>query len=178
MTALKERPTVGGGAGTDDEETRRPLLLGEAPSKAGDRFYMFPLSGNPAVRICRLMGWEVKGAAYWTLIDHFETLNAIERHADAYPWSTARSKARWREWLRAERLKPDETLVVVCLGRKAAAAVGLHDVHPFGSWTKMGRVQVTVCPHTSGRSRLWNEPSTAQLVKKILTEAAEFAAAS
>lgn len=155
---------------------RRPLLLGEAPSEAGDRYHAFPLSGSPATRICRLMGWALEGAAYWTLIEHFETLNAIERWADAEPWSTVRARMRWNAY-RAER-GPSAPRVVVALGRRAAYAAGLPDGLSWGTWVELawpvgGRYAVTVIPHTSGRSRVWNDPATKGLVFRVLTESIE-----
>lgn len=155
----------------------RPLLLGEAPSEKGDRFHAFPLSGNPAVRICKIMGWETGGAAYWTLIEHFDTLNAIERFADAYPWSRQRAQRRWGEYLLDRYKAPDfrdvppEKLVVVCLGRKAEGAVHDGAEAPVGVWRQRGNLEFVVAPHTSGRSRLWNDPETKHVLESILREA-------
>lgn len=133
---------------------------------------MFPLSGAPATRICRLMGWEHNGDPYyWTLIEHFETLNAIERHGDAYPWSTLRARERWMKWLIAEE-RSREPLVVVCLGRKAETALGLTP-RAWGEWFEVGLLQAVTIPHTSGRSRVWNDPETESMVKRVLTEAIE-----
>jgi hypothetical protein len=148
-----------------------PLLLGEAPSKQGDRYHAFPLSGAPAQRICRLMGWEPDGAAYWTLVEHFQTLNAIERHADAYPWSAQKARERWGAWLLENC--GEGRLTVVCVGRKAAAAVGLSDGVSWGQWRAFMAYDATVLPHTSGRNRVWNEPGTAELWRRVLTEAIE-----
>lgn len=84
----------------------RPLLLGEAPSRAGDRFYMVPLSGNPAVRICRIMGWDTGGeAAYWTLVEHFETLHRA-LPLGLSPRDHLRHRARSRALRRAARTGP------------------------------------------------------------------------
>lgn len=149
----------------------RPLLLGEAPSRAGDRFYMVPLSGNPAVRICRIMGWDTGGeAAYWTLVEHFETLNTIRRFADAEPWSAVRARERWNTHLRERRRSDRSDLVVVCLGRRAAAAVGI-GAWEVGDWVKVpGGVEAVAAPHTSGRSRLWNDPETEFTMRRVLAE--------
>lgn len=152
----------------------KPLLLGEAPSKAGDRYHMVPLSGNPAELICRLMGWSYDGAAYWTLTEHFDTLNTIERYADAYPWSTVRARERWAAW-RAEH--PGD-LVVVALGRKAANAIGVKGTE-WGEWDGgpdgHGYLQRVAAPHTSGRSRIMNSPAIRGLLTETLRSALDLA---
>lgn len=157
----------------------KPLLLGEAPSKAGDRYYMVPLSGRPAEFICRLMGWGGKGAAYWRLTERFDTLNVIERYADAYPWRVQVARDRWTRWLvnrpEEEQRRP---LVVVCLGRKPAEAVGLTGDRPWGAWLEAGLLQATVVPHTSGRNLVLNDPKARDRMRETLAEAIQRAEAA
>lgn len=125
----------------------RPILLGEAPSKGGDRYHHFPLSGRPARVLCELAGIppQAEGSTYgrwtWALYDHFECRNLHERYADATPWSAPRARDAARA--RLDKLEaaahvtagvdvaqPDPAVVmttsptvVVCLGRKVQAAV-------------------------------------------------------
>lgn len=167
-------------------EVRRPLLLGEAPSQAGDRYHDFPLSGRPAQFLCEAAWLPRDGteAWFWTLTRHFETLNAIERHRDAYPWSEPRARARWDAWLREEGIleeyrrapgDPRPPFVVVCVGRKAAAAVGIPPDRPWFKWTLMGTSATAVIPHTSGRNRVLNEPGVQNRMGTVLREAIRLA---
>lgn len=154
-------------------EPLRPVLLGESPSRAGDRYWMFPLSGRPAERILEWLEIPYEGAAYWELIEHFETLNVIERYRDAVPWSVERARARWTRWVRSRREEAQQRLVVVCLGRRAADAVGLHGEQPWGRWLDVGLLSATVIPHTSGRNLVYNDPEMVELAKRVLREALE-----
>jgi hypothetical protein len=151
----------------------RPLLLGEAPSGAGDRYHAFPLSGHPSRLICKVMGWEVPTGSkpYWEVLQRFDTLNVVERYADAYPWSVMVARDRWACWRSMNR----GPLVVVAVGRRAANAIGLGQGFLWGEW-QAGTLldpllQATVIPHTSGRNYVWNDPGTAPLVRDTLTEA-------
>lgn len=96
------------------DDRRRPILLGEAPSRVGDRFHMFPLSGRPAQVLCGLAGIPPQdgGTRYgrwtWALYEHFDCRNLIDRYADAEPWSVpvARDRARaLLDELRAEQVE-------------------------------------------------------------------------
>ena len=154
------------------------MCLGEAPSKAGDRYWMVPLSGRPAQVLCEAAWLPREGneAWYWTLTRHFETLNAIERFADAYPWSAPRARERWTRWLLEQpdgRMPPGNppTLVVVCVGRKAADAIGLAADYPWFRWTLYGLMYVTVIPHTSGRNRVLNDEAMKAGMGTTLREA-------
>lgn len=121
-----------------DDDRPRPILLGEAPSKAGDRYHHFPLSGRPARVLCELAGIppQAEGSTYgrwtWALYDHFECSNVFDRYAQATPWSVPAARERAVELLNELRLRsvdPEgEPLavpapVLVCLGRKVQAAV-------------------------------------------------------
>lgn len=84
------------------DDAPRAILLGEAPSKRGDAYHHFPLSGPPARVLCQLAGIppQEDGSTYgrwtWALYDHFRCRNLFERYDDATPWSApaARDRAR------------------------------------------------------------------------------------
>lgn len=121
------------------DDRARPLLLGEAPSKLGDRYHHFPLSGRPARVLCELAGIppQAEGSTYgrwtWALYEHFECRNVFARYATATPWSAPRARAAALELLakleataRVDIDEPEAAIpatVVVCLGRKVQAAV-------------------------------------------------------
>lgn len=151
----------------------KPLLLGEAPSRRGDRYHRFPLSGTPAKTLCKCADLPPDGDAAdigswtWGLYEHFETLNTIERYADAYPWSSVRAQERWKAFVEDRGPRP---LIVVALGRKAADAIGISG-RPWGFWVEAGLTQKVVAPHPSGRNRLMNEDANREMLGRILREA-------
>lgn len=144
--------------------SRLPLLLGEAPSRTGDRYHMFPLSGAVARTLCTLAGIPpVEGGTRygqwtWALYDRFECDNLFERYADATPWSAPQARLRW-EGLRDEAISGEGLWpAVVCLGRRVQAAVtpitaGL----PFHEWRYAPTTSFVTIPHPSGLNRLLNE---------------------
>jgi hypothetical protein len=87
------------------DDRPRPILLGEAPSKGGDRYHSFPLSGRPARVLCELAGIPPQpgGSTYgrwtWALYERFNCCNIIDRYADAVPWSASRARDRARALL-------------------------------------------------------------------------------
>jgi hypothetical protein len=129
------------------DDRPRPILLGEAPSRAGDRYHAFPLSGRPARVLCELAGIppQEEGSTYgrwtWALYERFECRNLFERYADATPWSAPRAREAARVALAAAQagaavtaavdlatVDPAAALattptVIVCLGRRVQAAV-------------------------------------------------------
>jgi uracil-DNA glycosylase len=148
----------------------RPLLLGEAPARDGDPAR--PLARRPARRVCALLGWDDGPDPYARLLSAFDVLNAIERREDAYPWSAPRARDRWRRWV-ADR-GPDAPRVVVCLGRRAAAAVG-HDGDWY-EWRSLAARDVALVPHPSGLNHAWNDPATGGRVRAVLEDALRRAA--
>ena len=138
----------------------RPLLLGEAPSRTGDRYHEFPLSGAVARTLCTLAGippiegGTTYGRWTWALYDRFECLNLFQRYAEATPWSAPAARDRWRARLDEEGPWP----VVVMLGRKVQAAVtpGIkgYDFHQFAYAPFVAYVTI---PHPSGLNRLLND---------------------
>lgn len=152
----------------------RPLLLGEMPSKRGDEFYMFPLSGSPATRLLKWAGIEKpRGeAAYWTLIEHFETMNAQERYTARFDLAAARR--RWTEYLLCE-VPVGVPQTVVCLGRNAQGTIGT--IRPgYFEWEEVGSLRYVSTPHPSGRNRYWNDENNVERMGLVLREALALAA--
>lgn len=134
----------------------KPLILGESPSKTGDKFFMFPLSGAVAERICKLASIppQEKGSRYgvwtWALYDLFDCDNVFERHYEAVPWVRPLARKNAREIC-------DGYEVVVALGRKVQEAIGMedYDFHVWADQTKYGYKSVAI-PHPSGLNRVLN----------------------
>lgn len=174
----------------DDEVGRRgkdelPILLGEAPSKSGDRYHMFPLSGAVAQTLCTLAGIppQEEGSRYgrwtWALYEHFDCGNLIERwpgaqgSGSAFPLDVARPLA-------IKTLEQFQQRVVVVLGSRLA---GLFSVN-FYEWSDHAVVtrphpggllrcecQIIAIPHPSGLNRTLNDPSQRQRAGDALKEA-------
>lgn len=156
------------------ERGRMPLLVGEAPSRTGDRFWAFPLSGNPAVNLCRWAGWVVpRGeAAYWTLREHCDTTNLLERYPGplgagaAFPMALARPA-----W---DALIPELTgRVVVLMGGRLGALAGLSLPHVWARHD--GGFNVTYVPHPSGLNHVYNDPSQREMTGATLDIACQMA---
>lgn len=152
-----------------------PLVIGEAPSRAGDRYHHFPLSGRPAKRLCQFAGIppEEEGSAYgkwyWAFREHFDCINAIERYGDAYPWHVEVARERVRK-----HLEEDPAMVVVALGVKAFDAVSVSPTFrgtPWGKWVQVGIMRVVMIPHPSGRNLLYNDQKMKDLAGRVLREA-------
>lgn len=163
----------------------RPLLLGEAPSKSGDRYHDFPLSGAVGQRLCEMAGIEpeVKGSRYgryyWPLLDHFELRNLIERYPGpqgrgaSFPMEVARQRAgalelKWRM----------VGAVVVLLGARLPGAFDL-DMDFYEQRIKtLSRVTGTsvrfyCIPHPSGLNRMYNAERERERAGQVLREAME-----
>jgi uracil-DNA glycosylase len=157
---------------------RLPLLLGESPSRSGDAYYRFPLSGRVARTLCELAGIppDEEGTTYgrwtWALYARFECRNLFQRHAQATPWSVPAARARAITLTAA--LCGD---VVVCLGRRVHAAVygALGEAPPgFHVWETIpllgdeDALRVVAVPHPSGLNRLLNDPAERARVGETL----------
>lgn len=161
----------------------KPLLVGESPSRSGDKYHAFPLSGAVAQTMCQMAGIppEPDGTRYgkwtWALYEHFDTINAIERFP-RHGFLIAEAAARLREEIESERE------VVVLLGRKVqhayadmtAPAESLVEYVPFFHWivdqnSPTARRQVVVMPHPSALNRMYNFPAERRKAGKVLNEA-------
>jgi hypothetical protein len=163
--------------------TRRPLLVGEGPSRTGDRWWRFPLSGSPARVLCSCAGWEPQGPASepgswtWALYERFETVNVFTRWRESSPWSVVAARERAEGiWQYAVR---ERVPAVVLLGRRTAAAFEVGS--DYYAWRGQEPEEIAlggpalprlvVLPHPSGRNLLLNEPATRERIGRVLREA-------
>lgn len=159
----------------------KPLLVGDQPTRDGDRYYTEPLSGVFARRLCRIAGLSGPSSrndlAGWTalLYEHFECINAIKRHS-GWDADAAADRLGFKITSRHE--------VVVLFGRKvqkayaemtrpASSEVGNAD---FYEWTTdvlsgTGRRQVVLLP--APRLIGHQDPRRSHAVGEVLNEAIE-----
>lgn len=167
-------------------EVELPILLGEAPSKSGDRYHMVPLSGAVAETLCKLAGIppQAEGTRYgqwtWALYEHFECHNLIKRYPGplgrgaALPLYTARPLA-------VTFAEKNEGRVIVVLGARlkslftivldnyiwhdAMVTIGTHgEVHKTPC-------QIVAIPHPSGLNRMMNDQGHRDRSGQVLREA-------
>lgn len=162
-------------------EPQKGLLLGEAPSKSGDAYWQFPLSGRVAETMCVMSGIppQVEGSRYgrwtWALYDHYECENLFERYQGAqgdgaaFPTTAARELAKAKSsdlWGR----------VVVMLGVRLPRAFGVEDAR-FFEWRmeldagEERALQWVMIPHPSGLNRVLDEPTARERCGSVLREA-------
>jgi uracil-DNA glycosylase len=167
--------------------TTRPFLLGEAPSRSGDRYWRFPLSGAVGQRLAEWAGLEPQaggtryGRWYWPLNDAFELRNLLAR----YPGSlgagmgaalpTAPARQAW------ELLRPEMAgRVVVLLGARLAILTGLAPLKGEGGALRTGFYEwqepewcaaALVLPHPSALNRKYNDPEEQRQASLGLREA-------
>ena len=161
----------------------KPLLVGEMPSRTGDRYYMFPLSGVVAQTMCQMAGIAPQegGSRYgqwtWALYDNFECVNAIRRHST---WDSDVAAARLRE-----KITPEHEVVVLLGRRPQTAYVKMYEPAssqianlPYFTWrvdllSDSSRREVAVIPHPSTRNRMLNHSDPRLKMGQILREAIE-----
>jgi len=153
----------------------KPLILGEAPSKSGDKYYMFPLSGAVGQRLCVLAGLPSEsggspyGRYYWPLAKRYELRNLLER----YPGVKGRGAAfPYADALEALRLIEPELQgrTTVLLGRRLARLLGAPD--EFFAWRQTTpSTWLTAIPHPSGLNRLYDSPEVRESASRVLQEA-------
>jgi hypothetical protein len=154
-----------------------PALVGEAPSRTGDRYHAFPLSGRVAEALCRMacIPPRAEGTRYgrwtWALYERFLCGNLFERYHEAYPWSAPSAREAWSR-MRAEA--PD-LLVVVALGRRVQAALDLPSDLPYHRWVDQGGLMVATVPHPSGLNRILNDRGEREICGETLREAMRLA---
>ena len=163
---------------TADADPPRALLLGEAPSRLGDRYWHFPLSGRPAEVLCSLAGIDPDpdgtryGRWYWPLREAFDLANVLERYPGPQGTGAAFPLAAAREAV--ARLDLDRYPAVVCLGQRVAGVVGAPNA--WHQWSTDGRL--VAIPHPSGLNRLLNDQVQRALCRVTLSLARAKASAA
>lgn len=178
---------------------QRPLILGEAPSRSGDKYFMCPLSGAVGERLARWAGLEPQpggtryGQWYWSLVEAFECRNLLERYPGpqgkgaALPMGPARAAA-------AELEAELDGRRVVLLGSRLPAALSLPWPAPMFEWyTSPRRIptntlpmedgehvlrlgtefEYAVIPHPSGLNRTYNDPLNVRAASAVLRRCLE-----
>jgi hypothetical protein len=160
----------------------KPLLIGESPSRSGDRYHAFPLSGAVAQTLCQLAGIppQAEGSRYgrwtWALYERFDCVNALKRYPSG-GWDRDAAAAR------VGRLIEPERRVVVLLGRRAQTAY-VDSLAPASSgmlareyfeWvedtTPDGARHAVALPHPSGMNRMLNDSSIRRRMGDVLRDA-------
>jgi hypothetical protein len=167
----------------------KPLLVGDHPTRAGDRYWTQPLSGVFARNLCRIAGWEGPSSRNaldsWAelLYSRFECINAWQRHPHG----------GFNVDMAAGRLSQVINLtheVVVLLGARVQKAyVGMtfpaeSPVDDLGlfEWivdpnSPSGRREVVVLPAPAKLFGAARVSAQRQVISRILNEAVEKAAA-
>jgi hypothetical protein len=159
----------------------RPLILGEAPSRTGDKFHAFPMSGLISQRFCEWTGIEPLatgtkyGRYYWALKEHFDLV---------WPGGTGWDTVAAFEAMTALRSELDGR-VLVLLGTRLTATFQLRD-HPRHEFKTYGwletdedgeehsrSVTITWIYHPSSRTRQYNDPEEQALAGETLRKALE-----
>lgn len=152
-----------------------PLLVGESPSRTGDRYWRWPLSGAPARTLCQCAGWDPEtddgkppqiADWSWALYDRFDTVNLFPRWHLASPWRLPEARNRAEGIL--EEILVGAPRPIVLLGAKVREAF---EAGPFFEWREIRGLQVVVLPHPSGRNLLLNDPETRSRIGTALREA-------
>lgn len=158
-------------------DERRPWLIGESPSRTGDRYWRFPLSGAPARTLCQAAGFKPDGDGKniadwtWALYEKYRTANVFERYRDATPWSAPVARAAAE---RRARAIWEGSRVAVLLGRKVGDAFGAGE---FFEWEERDGIVLCVVPHPSGRNLLMNSRAVRLEVGAVVRQAPLVAAA-
>lgn len=154
----------------------KPLIIGEAPSRAGNRYWQFPLSGLVGKRLCIWAGLSPDdggspyGRYYWPLRERFDLMNLIER----WPGPQGRGAAFPAEQARVAFTQLDlRGRVVVLLGRRISDAVGLQiDFYDWlGKDTCSLGCDLVAIPHPSGLNRRYNDDEHVLNTERTLREA-------
>jgi uracil-DNA glycosylase len=144
----------------------KPLILGEAPSKSGDSYWQFPLSGEAGRRLHEMAGLRTQpggstyGQYYWPLQREFDLANIIERYPGPGRGSGAafpRNQAKAGLFRLITEGELPAGRVVVCLGRRVLKLLVPGEL-PFYTWVKINNGLVLAgIPHPSGLTRSYND---------------------
>jgi hypothetical protein len=163
----------------------KPLLVGDHPTRAGDRYWTQPLSGVFARNLCRIAGWDGPSSrddlATWTevLYERFVCINASQR----FPHGGLNVSMAAGRLSQVINLKHE---VVVLLGPKVQQAyVGMTfpaesplDGAELFQWTvdpnsPTGRREVVVLPAPAKIASCARISGQRQVIARILNEAIE-----
>jgi hypothetical protein len=166
----------------------KPLLVGDHPTRAGDRYWTQPLSGVFARNLCRIAGWEGPSSrdalSGWgdALYERFECINASQRFPHG-GFNVDMAAGRLSQVITGQHE------VVVLLGIKVARAyVGMSfpaesalDGAELYEWvtdtnSPSGRREVVVLPAPAKLAGLARISGERQTIARILNEAVEKAA--
>lgn len=160
----------------------KPLLVGDMPSRASNRYWNTPLSGVAARTLCRAAECDRPAAQTWTdiLYSHFDCVNAQERFDK---WDQARAITRLNEVITAERE------VVVLFGRRVQFAYADMTIPSsssvyhldFYEWTvdslsPTGRREVVVLSPVARLQQAYKDSAWRRVAGRILREAVSKAA--
>lgn len=152
----------------------KPLIVGEAPSRTGDKYWIFPMSGLISQRFCEwadippLEEGTRFGRYYWALREQFDLQNLLP-HYPGPGWPADQVVPA------VEALKPElKGRAVVLCGRRLAGSLGLGDTvrHAFIS---VHGAEVAWIYHPSGRTRQYNSPAERAAAGNTLKRAMELA---
>jgi uracil-DNA glycosylase len=135
---------------------RRPIIVGEAPSRLSDPEIAF--SGRSGTFLERAAGLKPGRLRGW-----FECVNLLRvwpgpcdgrRGSRFRGGRVARSRAAEIRDRAAASGRP-----VLVAGRRAAAVFDIPQPVEYLTWYRVGDVPVAVIPHPSGVNKWWNEPA-------------------
>lgn len=155
---------------------RRPLIVGEAPARTTPPGSL-PLSGRPAVVLCQAAGIDPgpTGDCRDALARRYDLANLLGSWPGPSGVGAALPAAEARD--AADRLDLTDR-VVVLLGRRVAAAVGVQQLAFFDWRTRDLPVParaLVVVPHPSGLNRHLNDPRVRDALGRALRRARSLA---
>ena len=154
----------------------KPLILGEAPSHTGDKYWIFPMSGLISQRFCEWAGIPPQdegtryGRYYWALREKFDLQNLLE-HWPGPGWPKEQVLPA-----RDDLLPELDGRVVVLAGRRLADTFGLGMADRHAFVPRHGATMAWIY-HPSGRTRQYNDLAERVRAGHTLKRAMELASA-
>lgn len=147
----------------------KPVLLGQAPARAGDGR---PFSGPSGQKLCAVLGIDY----YAGLANAFDLRNLISEvqmrkansKGDLFPKDVAAEN--WKRM--RETLEPGR--IILAAGRSVSTVLSLPPrcplFEPYPIEVPEGVVTVYSIPHPSGISHWWNSPRNVRMAKDFLID--------